>query len=106
MNKYKTSLRKRPQYGEMINEVELDQPKLKYPDRKASFLRNTQYLSRFDGDKSFISLEEQETSIAKAQFLQQEYRRIARETGTTRATVEMQTQTNTMRPVRPNTERN
>jgi hypothetical protein len=33
--------------------------------------------------------------MAKAQLLQQEYRRIARETGTTRALVEMQTQTST-----------
>ena len=45
MNKYKTSLRKRPQYGQMINEVEIDQPKIKLPDRRATFLRNTHYLS-------------------------------------------------------------
>ena len=56
MNKYKTSLRKRPQYGQMINEVEIDQPKIKLPDRRATFLRNTHYLSQFDGDQSFINL--------------------------------------------------
>ena len=50
----KMSLRKRPQYNEMIDEIEFKQPKIKYPDRTAQFLRNSPYLSRFDGDQSFI----------------------------------------------------
>ena len=45
MKKYKAYLRKRPQYGEMINEIELNPPKVKYPDRTATFMRNTHYLS-------------------------------------------------------------
>ena len=83
MNRYKAYLRKRPHFGEMINEIEVNQPKIKYPDRRATFLRNTHYLSQFDGDNSFINLEEQESNMAKEQFLQQELRRMARETGET-----------------------
>ncbi len=85
MNKYKAYLRKRPHYGEMINEIELHPPKIKYPDRTATFLRNTQYMSRFDGDQSFINLEEQEQNMAKEQLLQQELRNMARTQGTTHA---------------------
>ena len=52
-------LRKRPQYDQMIDYIELKQPKIKYPNRDAQFLRNSPYLSQFDGDQSFINLEEQ-----------------------------------------------
>ena len=88
MNKYKAYLRKRPQYGEMINEVELKQPKLKYPDRRATFMRNTHYLSQFDGDYSFIDLEEQESNMAKEQMLQQALKKIAGAQGLTHASLQ------------------
>ena len=83
MNRYKAYLRKRPHYGDMINEIEVNQPKIKYPDRRATFLRNTHYLSQFDGDQSFINLEEQESKMAKERILEEEFRRMARETGGT-----------------------
>ena len=38
----------------MIVEIELKQPKLKYPNRVAQLMRNSPYLSQFDGDQSFI----------------------------------------------------
>ena len=73
----KVYLRKRPQYDEMIDEIELKQPKIKYPDRVAQFMRNTPYLSQFDGDQSFINMEEQESNMAKEQVLQQAIRLMA-----------------------------
>ncbi len=70
MNRYKSYLRKRPQYSEMINEVEIGPTDIKYPDRTATFMRNSHYLSRFDGDSSFINLEEQQNNILKQQILE------------------------------------
>jgi hypothetical protein len=83
MNKYKAYLRKRPHYGDMINEIELNPPKIKYPDRTATFLRNTHYMSRFDGDLGFIDLEDQESKMAKERQLQEDARNAARETNET-----------------------
>ena len=85
MKRYKAYLRERPHYGDMIHEVEIGPTDIKYPDRRATFLRNTHYLSRFDGDESFINLEEQESKMAKEQMLQQELRKLAREEGRTYA---------------------
>jgi len=45
MKNVKLSLRKRPQYDEMIDEIEFKQPKIKYLDRKATFSRRSPYLS-------------------------------------------------------------
>ena len=81
----KVYLRKRPQYDEMIDEIEFKQPKLKYPDRVAQFMRNSPYLSQFDGDQSFINMEEQENNIAKEQILQQAMRMLASRNGLTHA---------------------
>ena len=67
----------------MINEIEVEQPKIKFPDRRATFLRNTHDLSRFVVDKSFINLEEQENNIAKEELTRQELKRISRETDVT-----------------------
>ena len=50
------TLRKRPTYNEVIDYLENDQPKIKYPNRQATFLRNSPYPSQFDGD-SCIDLE-------------------------------------------------
>ena len=78
MNNYKSSLRKRPQFGEMINEIELDQPIAKLPDRRATFLRNTHFLSQFDGDQSFISLEEQQNKMLQQKVLEAKMRQMGR----------------------------
>ena len=56
------NLRRKPTYNEVINYLEFEQPKIKYPNRNATFLRNSPYLSQFDGD-SWIDLEEQEEKI-------------------------------------------
>ena len=57
------TLRKRPTYNEAVDYIEKDQPKIKYPNRIATFFRNSPYVSQFDGD-SWIDLEEQENRIS------------------------------------------
>ena len=76
MQKY---LRKKPTFNELINYIEVEQPKIKYPDRTATFLRNTHYLSQFDG---LFDLEEQEKQITKEQIREKEIVRTAATTGT------------------------
>ena len=70
------TLRKRPTYNEVVNYLENEQPKIKYPNRTASFLRNSPYLSQFDGDNSFIDLEEQENKIAQQRILEETIKRL------------------------------
>ena len=41
------NIRKKPTFNELINYLEIKQPKIKYPDRMATFLRNSHYLSQF-----------------------------------------------------------
>ena len=50
------NLRKKPTYNELKNHLEFEQPKIKYPNKNATFLRNSPYLSQFDGG-SWIDLE-------------------------------------------------
>ena len=82
MENLKQSLRKKPTYDEVINYIENDKTKIKYPDRLATFLRNSPYLSIFDGD-SFIDLEEQENNITKEKLKEEEVKKLASETQTT-----------------------
>ena len=76
----KSNLRKKPTFDELINYIEVEQPKIKYPDRTATFLRNTHYLSQFDG---LFDLEEQEKQITKEQIREKE---IVRTAATTQGT--------------------
>ena len=94
----KVYLRKRPQYDEMIDEIEFKQPKIKYPNRVAQFMRNTPQLSQFDGDYSFLSMEEQESNIAKEQILQQAIKLMASRNGLTRASLQAKTSVETSYP--------
>ena len=58
-------LKVRPSYDELINL--LDKPVVdKYPDRKASTLRNSHWLSQLDGD-SFRAMDELHTNMLKEQ---------------------------------------
>jgi hypothetical protein len=82
---------------DMINEVEAGPEGIKYPDRTATFLRNTHYLSRFDGDQSFINLEEQESNMAKERMIQEELRQMARDTGRTHAGLQANSRASTPR---------
>ena len=76
------NLRRKPTYNELINYLEFEQPKIKYPNRNATFLRNSPYLSQFDGD-SWIDLEEQENNINKEKLKEMEVRRLASDAGRT-----------------------
>ena len=71
------NLRRRPTYNELINYLEVEQPKIKYPDRTATILRNSHYLSQFDGN--LLDLEEQEKNIEKEKLKEIEIRKIAAE---------------------------
>ena len=41
---------KNPTYEELINYIETNNDKIKMPDRRAKFLRNSFYLSQLDGE--------------------------------------------------------
>ena len=56
------NFRKRPNFNELINYIDNEQPIIKTPNRTATFLRNSPYLNKFDGN-SFLDLEEQENDI-------------------------------------------
>ena len=75
------NLRRRPTYEELINYIEVGQPKIKYPDRTATLLRNSHYLSQFDG--TLLDLDEQQKNIEKEKLKEFEIRKIATETKTT-----------------------
>ncbi len=85
------TLRKRPTYNEVIYYLENDQPIIKYPNRDATFIRNSPYLSQFDGD-SWIDLEEQEQNINKEKLKEIEVNRIA---GSTKSTAQLLRASNT-----------
>ena len=76
------NLRKRPNFDELVNYIEYKQPNIKYPNRIATFLRNSPYLSQFDGD-SWIDLEEQENNILKEKLIQQQLITLSKEKGLT-----------------------
>jgi len=75
-------LHKRPHYEELIDTISFKQPKIKYPNRVATFIRNSPYLSQFDGD-SWIDLEEQENNILKEKLIQEALRKVASDKGIT-----------------------
>ena len=80
-------LRKRPQFDELVDYIEYKQPKIKYPNRFATFFRNSPYGSQFDGDNSFINLEEQENNIMKEKLIQEALRTMAKDKGMTHTTL-------------------
>ena len=71
-------LRKKPTFNELISYIEVKQPKIKYPDRSATFLRNSHYLSQFDGN--LFDVDEQQKNIAKAQLRETEIRNVVSNT--------------------------
>ncbi len=76
------TLRKRLSYNEMVNYIETDKEKLKFPNRQATFLRNSPFSSQFDGD-SFIDVEEQENKMNRERLKEDEIKKISAETKTT-----------------------
>ena len=72
------NLRKKPTFNQLINYLEVEQPKIKFPDRTATFLRNSHFLSQFDGN--LFDLEEQQKEIAKSQIRETEIRNVVSNT--------------------------
>ena len=56
-----SGLRRKQTYEEIIDYIQNDQDKIKYPDRTARFIRNTFQLSQLDGMGQAL-LEQQETN--------------------------------------------
>ena len=80
------NLRRKPTYNELINYLEFQQPKVKYPNRNASFLRNSHYLSQFDGD-SWIDIENQQEEIMKEKLKEIMVKQLTNENGRTASLV-------------------
>ena len=68
-------LRRRPTLNELTTYLQVGQPKIKYPDRTATRLRNSHYLMQFDGH--LLNIEEQEKTIEKNKLAQNELNRIS-----------------------------
>ena len=83
------TLRKRLSYDEMVDYVENDKQKIKFPNRQATFLRNSPFLSQFDGD-SFIDLEEQENKMNRERLKEVAVRNLARDGGITHRALQYQ----------------
>ena len=66
------NLRKKPTFDELINYIEVEQPKIKFPDRSATFLRNSNYLSQFDGN--LFDVESQQNKIIAEQIRETQIR--------------------------------
>ena len=71
-------LRKKPTYNELIDYIEIEKPKIRYPDRTATFLRNSHFLSQFDGN--LFDVDEQQKEITKAQLREAEIRNVVSNT--------------------------
>jgi len=79
-------LHKKPTFEQLINYID-HQPKIKYPDRRATFLRNSHILGQFDGD-SWIGLEQQQNNVLKEQLIQEALRKVSRDNGLTNITLQ------------------
>ena len=49
MTRHPTGLQLRPTFDELVDYIERDPDKIKYPDRNAQFLRNSIQISSIDG---------------------------------------------------------
>ena len=75
----KTGLRKRETYDELINELERD-PIKHYPNRKASQIENSNYMSQLTGD--FDEMMQQHERVAKEKMKENLLQQMAASSGT------------------------
>ena len=75
----KTGLRKRETYDELINELERD-PIKHYPNRKASQIENSNYMSQLTGD--FDEMMQKHERVAKEQMKENLLQQMAASSGT------------------------
>ena len=72
------NLRRKHTFNELINYIEIEKPQIRYPDRTATFIRNSHYLSQFDGN--LFDVEEQQKEITKEQIRETEIRNVVANT--------------------------
>ena len=57
-------LRRRESYDDIVKYIETDPDKIRYPNRKASFLEQSHYM-KFLGGEDYIAMEEQQLRASK-----------------------------------------
>ena len=82
MSNYKAYLRKQPTYDEITGYIHFGQDRITYPDRSATFLRDSPYLGIYDGI-TFRELEDQEQKVEIEKMKEATVRQIARDEGIT-----------------------
>lgn len=75
-------LKRRPTYEEMINESLKPNEYIREPNREASLIRRSFYMTQFDGTDAFENMMEDQVNIQKEQARQHELQNIARESKT------------------------
>jgi hypothetical protein len=84
MSNYKAYLRREPTFDEITGYLYTGQERIKYPDRRYTFLRDTPQMGVFD-DYGTQELQQQEQDIEKEKMKQFTARRLASEQGITHA---------------------
>ena len=84
----KEGLRERPSYNELINEIATDQ-KIKLPDRRAKFMRDSPYLSFLDNE-TYLEMEDQQQKLNAQQQAQQTIQQVASSSGQTASVLRSQ----------------
>ena len=84
----KEGLRERPSYNKLINEIATDQ-KIKLPDRRAKFMRDSPYLSFLDNE-TYLEMEDQQQKLNAQQQAQQTIQQVASSSGQTASVLRSQ----------------
>jgi hypothetical protein len=61
-----SGLKKRDSYDEIVRYIETDPNKIKYPNRKATFIEQSHYMKMLGG-QDYIEMEEQQNNAVKEQ---------------------------------------
>ena len=77
----KDGLRQKTSYNELIDEIATDQ-KIKLPDRRAKFMRDSPYLSFLDNE-TYLEMEDQQNKLNAQQQAQQTIQQVASSSGQT-----------------------
>ena len=84
----KEGLRQKPSYNELIDEIATDQ-KIKLPDRRAKFMRDSPYLSFLDNE-TYLEMEDQQNKLNAQQQAQQTIQQVASSSGQTASVLRSQ----------------
>ena len=84
----KDGLRQKPSYNELVDEIATDQ-KIKLPDRRAKFMRDSPYLSFLDNE-TYLEMEDQQNKLNAQQQAQQTIQQVASSSGQTASVLRSQ----------------